>query len=1452
MKKVLKRWLCLGMSALCMMQMPVSCYAQELEQAIVRETLVSGEEYYLSDFSEWKIGRYSEKSGNYESWAGHLCYTKDIAVAPGGIYRLNQTENTYDVMIVQLDDSFHVVEKDSYKNGGEVFMSEKTAYVKIYIYNPSNYGTTYTQFEEAFLNGYSVSIVLLENYSSLLEETDLTNAGLWEKGKYSAQYGEENTASSVRMKNYKEVEAGSTYSCTFSATGCAISVVQLDESLNVLESRNLKNGSEYTMRDTAKYVRLSVTDTVKYNLSVSAFTALCDAGLEFYFEKLDNYSHDILDTNLANIALWESGLYSLSNGVKSSSGYAIRLIDSKTCVPGTKYEAYSSNDIFQLSVFEYAEDGTYIKCSNVRNGESFITDNNASYLGISMNIPGNYSMSYAKYEEVFTADEFGLGLLLGMLEDSDIEPEIPSEPVVPEEPEIPETSETPKEPQDPELPKTPEEPQDPVESEIPEKIKSSYVVPMEDAIIQLKVADDSYRVMLEEFDSNSKRIAIIDLGNLDYHYINDKTEYVTMTMYQFVNGQVVEDSYEVVAEEPAVYGIELQPANDLTTNSDAQALFGSELSTASASNVANYRYGWYKSWGGQYEYSSGVCSRNYYRVTQDRYYVNINDSRIGVSIREYDENGKWLSCIDSMHNGDVYIPSENAVYVTLNVKSSEWVTEPFNLLGYGLIIDFGDEPGMFSTEMVDFEHFDFTDRNSWRSGSYVSVTGEFGLNQYGICTTNFLCVEYLDRPLMVDLWNSYLKMNILELAEDGSVINTSTIYDGQKWKKQEATYAIGVSVGYDKNYDYSYYEDQWDIGAVNMLEKFEKYAYNTTMNPITADEFVDIMNVGWNLGNSLDSHYGDRKEDNPALGQERIWGNVTVTKELIDHIAELGFNTIRIPVTWYYNTYNDEQGNLRVHEAWFDRVQDVVDYAIANGMYVFLNTHHEQPIIFAGTNEARFAQVLSDAEDLWTEIAMYFRDYDEHLIFEGYNEVDNIAQSWNYSEQSAEQMNRLNQVFVDAVRATGGNNEYRILCTPTLLDGYNSLILDDFVKPFDPSGEGYILTQIHTYSYQFDQDIEGLFTSLENFANKNQIPVIIGEFGTKPSYSPIEYREEATANFVARANARGLRCIYWDDGNLGNYGLVNRRDFDESEHDILAALIYPQAYRSTNKMTLDSMSDFVYMTLNQSTGELKEDKYWGAIVTDQNGYGVEIPEGTDYLTVNLVTANGATLQKIHYVHFYDADMRFISAENDGYGFWNQTLEIPEGAAYVRVGINNSYSATKALQFQKYFLFGEMKLSVGFIDAESWDAVMEDPMDGSTEILILEPAEPEGLISAIEDVAVYDFCSYEMGSYDYAGVKTENQAAIRMKQYIEVLDGTETTYVFTTAKSGVRMYVVQLDSDMKHLGNTELVNNKEITLKAETKYLAISLGIPYVNYEVNYETYREFFEDGMTICFEAKE
>ena len=85
------------------------------------------------------------------------------------------------------------------------------------------------------------------------------------------------------------------------------------------------------------------------------------------------------------------------------------------------------------------------------------------------------------------------------------------------------------------------------------------------------------------------------------------------------------------------------------------------------------------------------------------------------------------------------------------------------------------------------------------------------------------------------------------------------------------------------------------------------------------------MGIGWNLGNSLDAFGGNAS----GLGTETSWGNPRTTKAMIDAVKSKGFNTVRVPVTWFPHL----DGNNNIDSAWMARVKEVVNYGIDNNMY---------------------------------------------------------------------------------------------------------------------------------------------------------------------------------------------------------------------------------------------------------------------------------------------------------------------------------------------------------------------------------------------------------------------------------------------------------------------------------------------------------------------------------------
>ena len=195
----------------------------------------------------------------------------------------------------------------------------------------------------------------------------------------------------------------------------------------------------------------------------------------------------------------------------------------------------------------------------------------------------------------------------------------------------------------------------------------------------------------------------------------------------------------------------------------------------------------------------------------------------------------------------------------------------------------------------------------------------------------------------------------------------------------------------------------------------------------SAMDVVNDMSPGWNLGNTFEATTswtgGALWNNKGGLGAETGWQDTKTSQAVIDFVKSLGFKSIRIPCAWAYGHISDAS-NYTIDAAWMARVKEVVDYCINDGLYVVLNDHWDGGWLeekMKDSNAANIAKNKGILKLLWTQIANAFKDYDEHLLFAGLNEpgADNQASTNNLIQY--------NQTFVDAVRATGGNNAKRVL-----------------------------------------------------------------------------------------------------------------------------------------------------------------------------------------------------------------------------------------------------------------------------------------------------------------------------------------------------------------------------------------------------------------------------------------
>ena len=306
------------------------------------------------------------------------------------------------------------------------------------------------------------------------------------------------------------------------------------------------------------------------------------------------------------------------------------------------------------------------------------------------------------------------------------------------------------------------------------------------------------------------------------------------------------------------------------------------------------------------------------------------------------------------------------------------------------------------------------------------------------------------------------------------------------------------------------------------------------------------MAVGINLYNTLDA-VGDWFDPDDIVACETCWGQPLATQEWFDAVAAAGFKGVRVPVTWWLHM--DE--NWVVKEPWINRVEEVVNYALNAGLYCILNVHHDTGQDgWLCADLANIDPISKKFESLWTQIANRFNKYGEKLLFEGYNEMLDGANSWVEPVAGGyEAVNILAQKFVDTVRATGGNNAHRNLIVNTYGGGGSQTRFDNFVIPNDKIG-GHLLVQVHNYSPsafsnlngEIDDDKLPVWTpEFENilakeldvmieFSNKYSIPVVIGECA---AYEKIADEEKAKYGEFITTYSKGkadVSVFYW--GNM--------------------------------------------------------------------------------------------------------------------------------------------------------------------------------------------------------------------------------------------------------------------------------------------------------------------------------
>jgi endoglucanase len=302
-----------------------------------------------------------------------------------------------------------------------------------------------------------------------------------------------------------------------------------------------------------------------------------------------------------------------------------------------------------------------------------------------------------------------------------------------------------------------------------------------------------------------------------------------------------------------------------------------------------------------------------------------------------------------------------------------------------------------------------------------------------------------------------------------------------------------------------------------------------------------LMGLGVNIGNTLDN----------TSKWETGWGNPRITKEYIHSLAAMGFKTVRLPVAW--DTYARD-GHIEPDK--LARVGEIVDWIMSEGMFCVVNIHWDGGWIDSSYKKRfpdTYATFSPAAErkyrSYWSQIASYFAGKNERLIFEALNEETNF-EGMGSPQDAYATLQRVNQIFIDTVRKTGGNNVERLL----IVTGYSTDIArttsSEYLLPTDSVAHRLFIS-VHYYTpWKFVgltedagpqkmqptwgspadvAELNRLFDAMQEFCARNDLPAFIGEFGvTQKKETPSRVRWMSA---VAKAAlTRKMVPVLWETG----------------------------------------------------------------------------------------------------------------------------------------------------------------------------------------------------------------------------------------------------------------------------------------------------------------------------------
>lgn len=345
-----------------------------------------------------------------------------------------------------------------------------------------------------------------------------------------------------------------------------------------------------------------------------------------------------------------------------------------------------------------------------------------------------------------------------------------------------------------------------------------------------------------------------------------------------------------------------------------------------------------------------------------------------------------------------------------------------------------------------------------------------------------------------------------------------------------------------------------DVYASNEPSVIDTATSGTINANLSAWDFVKTTGAGFQyspLGFGPSDYEWGMDNYHPA-------GIAKPSKAMINLIKEKGFKTVRLQTNPGHGMILDK--DYTVNPSYIKAIEEVVDWCIEEDLNViicgpfaehtvnpdYIKKIEEGNIHFAGyyVNEDYKAESLKFIEAVWKQYAQAFNNsYDEHLIFETFNEPMDVfhEHAWLPKNDCAvcqkdfAILNEYNQLIVDTIRSTGGNNANRFIMVESLAGNAEALADNLFKLPEDeaknkliPTFHFYQMGSSPKYSSMYytnliKQKALDILELLDERYFSNEIPVYISEIGASRKISILE-RINCMKDFMDEVTKSNRSC----------------------------------------------------------------------------------------------------------------------------------------------------------------------------------------------------------------------------------------------------------------------------------------------------------------------------------------